>query len=168
MSRRAKYTLEELIDAVSKSSSMRILLISLGLKEAGGSHSNMKQKLERLNIDTSHWTGQGWNKGLKDPYKVYVPSSYYLYKNGPKINSVRLKEKCISEGLLDNVCYECGLCPEWEGNPLVLHLDHINGDKYDNRLENLRILCPNCHSQTVTFSGKNKGSYEEVSDGSEE
>ena len=167
MSRRAKYTLEELIDAVSKSSSMRMLLFSLGLKEAGGSHSNMKQKLERLNIDTSHWTGQGWNKGLKDPCKRQTKASDYLIQ-GSSVRSAFLKEKCVSEGLLDNVCYECGLCPEWEGNPLVLHLDHINGDKYDNRLENLRILCPNCHSQTDTFCGKNKGSYEEVSDVSEE
>lgn len=63
----------------------------------------------------------------------------------------------LREGLLEAKCYEegCGLT-EWRGKPISLQLDHINGDNFDHRIENLRLLCPNCHSQTETFAGKNK------------
>lgn len=68
---------------------------------------------------------------------------------------LRLKARLIREGVLPNVCAECGLGPQWNGLPLVLVLDHINGVNDDNRLENLRLLCPNCNSQTETFAGRN-------------
>lgn len=60
----------------------------------------------------------------------------------------------INEGLKEDKCEICGQLPEWNGKPLVLQLDHINGDHYDNRIENLRIVCPNCHTQTDTFGTK--------------
>lgn len=72
-------------------------------------------------------------------------------------NMARLKIRLLREGLLASKCYEedCGLT-EWKGKPLSLQLDHVNGDKLDHRIENLRLLCPNCHSQTDTFAGKNR------------
>jgi hypothetical protein len=70
-----------------------------------------------------------------------------------------LKVRLLREGLLVNRCYECGMEPLWQGKRLVLILDHRNGDNTDNRLENLRLLCPNCNSQQPTFAGKNKGRY---------
>jgi 5-methylcytosine-specific restriction endonuclease McrA len=72
---------------------------------------------------------------------------------GPR-NRTHIKTRLIRAGLLENRCGECGLS-EWRGKPLSVHIDHINGVKNDNRLENLRMLCPNCHSQTETYSGKN-------------
>ena len=75
-------------------------------------------------------------------------------KRHPSLN--RLKEKLIKEGLIENRCSLCKLGPVWSGKPLSLHLDHINGDPTDNRLENLRLLCPNCHSQTDTYCGRSK------------
>lgn len=66
-----------------------------------------------------------------------------------------IKQRLLNMGLLQPNCYECGLA-EWRGEPLSLQLDHINGDKHDWRLDNLRLLCPNCHSQTDTYGGKNK------------
>jgi hypothetical protein len=66
-----------------------------------------------------------------------------------------VKRRVLREGILKNVCAECGLAPVWRGKPLVLVLDHINGVKGDHRVENLRLLCPNCNSQTPTFSGRN-------------
>jgi HNH endonuclease len=67
-----------------------------------------------------------------------------------------IKRRLFRAGLLTNKCAECGMGPEWNGSRLVLHLDHINGHGYDNRLENLRLLCPNCHSQTSTYCGRNQ------------
>lgn len=65
------------------------------------------------------------------------------------------KEQLYRYGLKTEECEWCGLGPEWNGKPIVLELDHVNGNPRDNRLENLRILCPNCHSQTDTHCGKN-------------
>ena len=69
-----------------------------------------------------------------------------------------LKKRIIKEKLLDYHCQICGI-DSWQGQPLSLHLDHIDGNRFDSRLENLRFLCPNCHSQTPTFAGKNRGKY---------
>lgn len=71
-------------------------------------------------------------------------------------SSSSLKKRLVSSGMLDNVCSSCGLLPEWMGKPLSLQLDHINGIHNDNRLSNLRILCPNCHSQSPTYAGRNR------------
>jgi hypothetical protein len=71
-------------------------------------------------------------------------------------NRGQLKKTLIKKGLLKNECYICGQAPEWNGKELVMVIDHINGIHNDNRLENLRLLCPNCNSQTDTFSGRTK------------
>jgi 5-methylcytosine-specific restriction endonuclease McrA len=65
-----------------------------------------------------------------------------------------VKWRLLEAGLLQNVCQDCGL-REWLGKPITMHIDHINGVKDDHRLENLRMLCPNCHSQTPTYGGRN-------------
>ncbi len=69
-----------------------------------------------------------------------------------------MKERLLREGLLRTECEQCGLS-EWRGKPLSVHIDHINGVKDDHRLENLRMLCPNCHSQTDTYGARNKGRW---------
>lgn len=76
-----------------------------------------------------------------------------------KTNRGSLKKRLIKAGLLKTECYECKLGTVWNGKNLVLVIDHINGVHNDNRIENLRLLCPNCNSQTETFSGKNKKTY---------
>lgn len=71
-------------------------------------------------------------------------------------NRSHIKGRLVQLGLLEDACAECG-ATTWLGQPLSLHLHHVNGDPHDNRLENLQILCPNCHSQTDTFGGRNRG-----------
>lgn len=74
----------------------------------------------------------------------------------PQYQTLKLKKRLLNEGFFENSCSECGIS-EWNGKPLNIQLDHINGDCSDHRLENLRMLCPNCHSQTDTYCGKNIG-----------
>lgn len=142
-------------NAVEKSFSIAQALTLLGLDPSGGSnYRNFNKSIKTFNIDTSHFTGQGhlkdkthsWSK--KTPLdKILVEDSSWNYTNG-------LRLRLIKENILANVCSECGIS-DWNGKPISLHLDHINGKRKDNRIENLQILCPNCHSQTNTYCGKN-------------
>src|SRR5436309_2821566 len=83
-----------------------------------------------------------------------IPTAEILVANSRYLGTSTLKARLLREGLLEPHCYTCGLT-EWLGKPLTLVLDHINGVRNDNRLANLRLLCPNCHSQTPTFAGRN-------------
>ena len=80
-----------------------------------------------------------------------------LVENSTYANISRLKIRLINEGRLEYKCACCGNIGEWQGQKLTLQLDHINGKNNDHRIENLRFLCPNCHSITETYAGKNKG-----------
>lgn len=79
--------------------------------------------------------------------KVLVENSNY--------DRGKLKKRLLQAGLLRNECYDCGQLPEWNNKPLILHIEHINGVGNDNRIDNLAMLCPNCHSQTETYGGRN-------------
>lgn len=95
---------------------------------------------------------RNWNKGLKLGHKFKIQE--YLSDCGRYINSHALKLRLIEEGILESKCSICGLS-EWNGKEIPIELDHINGVHSDNRLINLRILCPNCHAQTDTYCAKN-------------
>jgi len=86
-----------------------------------------------------------------------IPLSEILVKDSI-YQSNKLRKRLIKAGLKSHQCETCGLV-EWLGSPIPLELDHINGDKHDNRLPNLRIICPNCHALTDTYRGKNIGRY---------
>lgn len=152
MNSRYTYSEKELREAVKTSTSIRQVLEKLNIVPAGGNYQTTNRRIEKLNIDTKHFTGQAWNKG-----KVIGPKrdiKEYLSNEFP-ILSHKLKGRLIAEGLKQHKCECCGIS-EWNGNPAPIELDHINGNHHDNRLENLRILCPNCHAQTDTYRGKNK------------
>lgn len=153
MNTRYTYSEEDLRKAVKESFSIRQVLNKLGLKEAGGNYDTTKRRIKKLNIDISHFTGQLWSKGKTLGPKREI--DYYLKEN-IVVQSFRLRNRLISEGIKQHKCECCGIT-EWRGKPTPIELDHINGDNTDNRLENLRLLCPNCHALTDTYRGKNKG-----------
>ena len=148
------YTLQQLEDSILKNTSWRATAFDLGLNGDGGSNTKTLRKLPiRNNFDYSHYLGRGSNKNTK-PWN-HVPVEKYL-KKGIIVKSGRLKVKLIEAGLIEDKCSKCGLGTVWNNEPIVLELDHIDGDKSNNLLENLRVICPNCHSQTPTFRGRNK------------
>src|SRR5690606_32531626 len=153
--RRVKYTQDDLKKLVEKSRSLRQVILALGLNEAGGNYLTLKKKIKEWNIDISHFLGQGHLKGGFPHNTISVKD---VLTNKKYLKSFGVKEKLLKAGLLQYKCgnVECGIT-QWQGKSIVLELDHIDGNKYNNQIENLRLLCPNCHSQTKTWRGrKNK------------
>jgi 5-methylcytosine-specific restriction endonuclease McrA len=147
---------KELREVVFNSDSVSNILRHFGINNKGGNYKTLYARLEHSNISTDHIPkGLGSNKGLKRAAPRGLPLEQYMVKNST-YNRGTLKKRLIKEGLIDNKCNLCGLQNKWQSKPIVLILDHINGISNDHRLENLRILCPNCNSQTDTFAGRNK------------
>lgn len=108
------------------------------------------RRAQRLNLE---FKVGGHNKGLKKNEICFKLEDILAGKH-PQYNASRLKRRLLSEGIKKNECEICGIT-DWLGKPIVLQLDHVNGDSHDHRLENVRIVCPNCHSQTETYCGRN-------------
>ena len=153
--RYSNYTDTDIIKAVKNNLSIAGVLRDLGLKGKGGNYTTISRACKRLGLDTSHFTGQGHLKGKKHSWSTKIPLEDILVKDSTYNNNSNLKKQLFEKDLLENRCQLCGLESEWKGKPIVLRLDHINGVNNDNRLENLRMLCPNCDSQTDTFAGRN-------------
>ena len=134
-----EYTDQDVVEKAKNVKSISGLLKELGLKAAGGNYSSIKRILQRLNVDTGHWTGQAWNRGqkLKD-WSKYT-----------KTNS--LKKHLIKER-----GHKCELCKltEWQNQSIVLEVHHKDGDRTNNELENLNLLCCNCHATTPNWRNK--------------
>lgn len=149
---------EEFSRAVSKSTSIAGVLRTLGVPCSGWNYRRVHVQVERDGLDISHWLGQAYLRGQSHDFKKSTPLSDILVEYSTYSNGVHLKRRLISAGLLRPECYECGIT-DWRGKRLALHLDHINGVRNDQRLENLRLLCPNCHSLTETYAGRNARSW---------
>lgn len=147
-----KYTKELLEDAVKNSTSMAKVLDYLGLGHTGGNHAYIKRLIESYNISMSQFNGRVWNKGGIGPRKS--PSEYLrLYDRNKPIGTDMIRKRMLRDGVKEHRCEVCGNT-EWLGDPIPLEIHHIDGDRWNNVLENLQFLCPNCHSKTDNFCGK--------------
>jgi hypothetical protein len=152
-------------ETVKSSNSIAEILRRIGISSATAkAYKPIQQRMRDDGIDFSHISlGRDNRKGKKFPPSPTQPISYYLVK-GQLYSGATLRKRLIREGLLKEVCTKCGIGPEWEGEHLTLQLDHIDGDHFNCELSNLRILCPNCHTQTATHSGKNKRDVKHCAD----
>jgi hypothetical protein len=157
MGRRRRWTDEQLVAAVATSKSIARVLGLLGLIPAGGNYVHVQRRIDELGLDTRHFTGMGWNVGLAFRPSPPVPLEEVLVK-GRRTGSHLLKKRLVAAGLKELRCELCGWAEKAPDGRIPVELDHINGDPSDNRLENLRILCPNCHSLQPTHRGLNKKS----------
>ena len=156
MRRTYRCTDDEVRQAVAAALSIADALRQLGLAPKGANYRTIQRRIRELGLDTEHFLGQGWRKGSPRPVVPARALEEILARDSP-YQSSKLKRRLIAAGYKDARCEECGLT-EWNGKPIPLELHHINGDSTDNRIENIRILCPNCHAQTPTYRGKNIGS----------
>jgi len=125
------------------------VLRSLGFLPDWHSYHSLRLRLRRLGLDTSHWISG--KPAQPRPFEEAMRPGGYAAET----NRTRIKARLIASGVLLNSCSLCNLGPEWNGKPLVLRLDHINGVPDDYTSSNLRLVCPNCDSQLPTFSGRN-------------
>ncbi|MEV6615325.1 HNH endonuclease [Streptomyces sp. NPDC051051] len=144
----ARHSEALLREAVAASRSIKEVVRRLGISPVGGNHAHISRRITRLGIDTSHFTvRRGAPKGSRgNPLVLGSPDD-------GRIPGSRLRQQLLRSSTAE-VCTMCGTGPEWNNKPLRLEVDHINGDWWDNRPENLRLLCPNCHAVTDTYRGR--------------
>lgn len=147
-----KYTKEKLEVAVLKSSSVQgVARIILGKVVSGNQHQHIKKMIQKYGINTSHFLGYAHNRG-KTSNKRKLPNEIFIIGQRQKPALLR---RALIESAIEHRCFICGI-NEWRNQKLNLEIDHIDGNSGDNRIENLRFLCPNCHSQTHTFGFRGK------------
>jgi 5-methylcytosine-specific restriction endonuclease McrA len=118
----------------------------------GGNYDVLRKAIKHFGLDTSHFTGQAWNRGRT--FRPKQPLGHYLSNTLP-IQSFKLRNRLLRDGIFERRCMRCGNT-DWLDPPIPLELDHVNGDRHNNRIENLRLLCPNCHALTPTYRNRKR------------
>ncbi|MEV7677415.1 HNH endonuclease [Streptomyces sp. NPDC088341] len=149
--------LDELAPAVVASRSLAEVLRLLGLPDSGAGRALVKRSIAAHDLSSAHFTGQGHLRGVPSPWRKSAADILCrLEPAAPRAKTLLLR-RALDETGVPRVCDECGIGDTWQGKRLVLEIDHISGDRLDNRIENLRYLCPSCHSQTRTFAKRRGG-----------
>jgi len=141
----------DFINTVKNSQSMSALLRVFGLQHKGGNFWAAKKRIKELGIDSSHFNKNRITTGRQ--FKGVANEEVFVENSSTKRSGV--KKRILRNNILENICSICKTLPIWNGKPLVLILDHINGISNDHRIVNLRLVCPNCNSQLSTFAGRN-------------
>ncbi|MCG3044054.1 HNH endonuclease [Streptomyces sp. S1A] len=147
-----RHTERQLRELVSESSSIAEVVRRLGIAPVGGNQAHISRRIAALGIDTSHFTAVRPRRprgSLGDRLVLGSPADGRV--PGERLRRLLVRQQGVSEE-----CAECGIGPGWNGKPLRLEVDHLNGDWWDNRPGNLRLLCPNCHAVTDTFRGRKR------------
>jgi predicted RNA-binding Zn-ribbon protein involved in translation (DUF1610 family) len=152
---RTKYTKEILEKAVKDSKYLSDMVRKMGFNYDKSKIRYLGKKIKEFKIDTSHWLIGS------DKVKFARNSSTKIKKRDILSLCIRPQgaahlRKALIEYGIEYKCLWCGIGEVWNNKKLVIQIDHINGNNLDNRIDNLRFLCPNCHSQTDTFSSKNR------------
>ena len=141
---------EDIISVASTCESATKAAAQLGI-----SYDTYRKHATRLNVFNTNPNRRGIKRSKDEYFKRTIPLEEILQGKHPHYGRLGLKRKLFEAGLKENKCEICGI-KEWNGTPLQMQLDHIDGNTYNHSIENLRMICPNCHSQTETFCGKNK------------
>ncbi|MEU6992463.1 HNH endonuclease signature motif containing protein [Streptomyces sp. NPDC046465] len=150
---------EEFTRAVAASHGLADLMRRLGLPAFGqAGRARAKRSIDEYGLSTEHFVGQGHSIGLRPATTKSAAQILVRLDDGSPRTRTRLLRRALDESRVPRRCAECGLGEIWQGKRLVLEIDHVNGDRLDNRPGNLRYLCPSCHSQTATFGNRTRSS----------
>ncbi|MGW7493262.1 HNH endonuclease [Streptomyces luteogriseus] len=150
-SRHPRPTSEELQDAVTESFSVAEVLRRLGLPDGGTQRRHLRLWIAEDQLTTEHFLGQAHQRGKRRPTLAKRPEDVLVKHDGKRRTRTVVLRRALREVGVSEACADCGIGPEWLGKAMTLEVDHINGDWSDDRPENLRLLCPNCHAVTSTW-----------------
>ncbi|MFH8841058.1 HNH endonuclease signature motif containing protein [Streptomyces sp. NPDC017868] len=154
-----RWTREVLAEAVAASTNMWDVLRHLGVELVGGQHTHISRRVRAYGIDITHFTPPARTERMRHNQRRRTPEEILVLDTSAhprRARSSRIKAAMLEVGV-EEQCALCRTGAVWLGDPLPLEVDHVDGDWRNNRIENLRLLCPNCHSTTDTYRGRNKG-----------